>query len=139
MNMSQSFFVPGPLPGLNEMLAWAKRQGHSVGRKGKRWGLYAQEKKSWEDLIIVAIRQARLRPILAPVVIQYEWVEANRRRDKSNIAAGKKLIEDTLVRAGVLMGDGWRDVVGFADSFAVDKKRPGVRVSIREAEVRVGH
>ena len=127
---SQTFFIPGPLPGLNDIIAWSKQHGRAIGRKCKRWGMYAQEKKAWEDMIIVIIQQARIKPVTAPVTIRYGWSEPNRRRDLSNIAAGKKLVEDALVRAGILHNDGWKEMVGFTDLFVVDKKHPGVRVTL---------
>jgi hypothetical protein len=61
-------------------------------------------------------------------------VEKNRRRDQDNIAAGKKLVIDGLVQAGVLAGDGWKYVRGFFDEFSVDPTRPGVMVTIVPAE-----
>ena len=127
---TQAFFVSGPLPGLNELLDWAKRQGKGTGKK--QWNLYAVQKKSWEEVIWAAIHNANLQPYACPVTIDYLWQEPNRRRDPSNISAGKKFIEDTLVKAGILRGDGWRDIWGFSDRFSIDKKRPGVHVTIND-------
>lgn len=133
MPVDQTFFVPGPLPGLNDLVAWAKRRDGKVGRSGKRWSAYAEQKRAWERAIFVAIRNAKVAPSPGPVFIGYVWHEANKRRDPSNIAAGgRKLIEDALVQAGILRDDGWRSIAGFSDRFAMARKLPGVWVSIEE-------
>lgn len=132
MSAVQSFFIPGQLPGLNDLLAWAKRRGVEVGRQGKRWSSYAEQKQAWEEAIFVVIRNGKLSPCSGPVVVDYLWKESSRRRDPSNVAAGgRKFIEDALVRAGILRGDGWKFIVGFTDRFELDKERPGVLVTIR--------
>ena len=68
-----------------------------------------------------------------PVFMKYLWVEPNRRRDLDNISSfGRKVIQDSLVDAGVLKDDGWKYVVGFSDSFEVDADNPRIEVLIRE-------
>lgn len=128
---AQEFYVPGPLPGLNDLVAWAKRPGGKVGRSGRQWSAYAEQKRDWEEGIVVAILNAKIIPSPGLVFIRYVWFEPNRRRDPSNIAAGgRKLIEDALVRIGILRNDGWRSITGFSDHFATTCKLPGVRVSL---------
>jgi len=65
-----------------------------------------------------------------PVVLEYRWIEPNRRRDKGNIRGGEKFVSDALVEAGILAGDGWKYVAYIVDRFDVDKTRPRVEVSI---------
>lgn len=56
-------------------------------------------------------------------------------RDLDNISSfGRKVIQDALVNAAILKGDGWKYVVGFSDRFEVDKENPRIEVLIREAE-----
>ena len=129
---TQGFFVPGPLPGLNEMLDWAKRQSHVHGPRGKRWSVYAENKQIWEGMIGVAIKQATLIPMARAVTIHYCWQERNKKRDLDNIAAARKLINDALVSTGILRNDGWKQIAGFTDSFIVEKKSPGVLVTLTE-------
>lgn len=132
----QCFFVPGPLPGLNDLLGWAKSRGDTHGRKGKRWNSYAEQKRVWEEAIFVVIRNEKISPYPGAIFVNYLWQEPNRKRDPSNIAAAKKLVEDALVRAGILRGDGWRDVAGFTDRFVINRKQPGVRVELVPNEMR---
>lgn len=70
-----------------------------------------------------------------PVTMAYTWHEPNRRRDKDNVSGfGRKVIQDALVRAGVLPNDGWANVEGFSDAFRVDKKNPRIEIEIREVD-----
>ncbi|WP_447859710.1 hypothetical protein [Nitrospira calida] len=116
--------LPGPLPGLNELVAAAKR------RSGTGWNGYAALKRQWMAVLAPMIAGAKL-PRLSRAWIGFRWLEPARRRDPDNIAAGgRKLVLDALVAAGVLPGDGWRGVLGWSDRFAVDARRPGVTVTL---------
>jgi len=117
-----TLFIPGQLPGLNELISAAKGYG------GKGLG-YSKLKRKWTDSIA---RLAKSKKIPAVTVAQFRflWVEPNRKRDPDNIAAGgRKLILDALVKAKVLPDDGWDEVWGWTDSFGINK-HPGVRVEI---------
>ena len=39
-----------------------------------------------------------------------------------------------MVRCKVLQNDGWKEIAGFADDWAVDKARPRVEIEIIEME-----
>ncbi len=118
-----ALWIPGPLPGLNELLGAAKGSGgHGIG--------YAKLKRQWTDAIWALSKAARLPRFMGPVHLRFEWIEKDRRRDPDNVAAAKKLVCDGLVKAGVLEGDGWRHIDGWSDRWAVDAKRPGVEVAI---------
>ncbi|HJY84455.1 MAG TPA: hypothetical protein VKK81_25665 [Candidatus Binatia bacterium] len=133
--MTQRVFIPGPLPGLNELIAAAKHRASTVGRKGRRWNAYAALKVQWGETVVTAIRQAHIAPARTPVFLSFTWREATRRRDLDNVAAGgRKIINDSLVTAGVLGNDSWAHVVGWTDHFVVDRRRPGVEVEIQEQE-----
>ena len=62
--------------------------------------------------------------------IEYTWYEADRRRDKDNIAFAKKFINDALVECGVLPNDGWRNIRTMFDMFDVDATNPRVEVTV---------
>lgn len=122
----QEFFIPGPLPGMNEILAAAAR------RKG-RWSQYGAMKISWGKSIAACIQEYRLTP-MQTICVEFRWVEKNKKRDKDNIACGKKFILDALVTAGILCDDGWQQVTGFTDIFLIDAARPGVLVKLMEVK-----
>lgn len=115
--------IPGLLPGLNEYID-AER-----AVKGKYKA--AAMKKQAENVIGYMVKtQLRGARFVRPVIIHYRWIEPNRRRDKDNVAFAKKFIQDSLVHAGVLVNDGWNQIEGFTDDFAVDPKNPRVEVTI---------
>lgn len=67
--------------------------------------------------------------------MHYLWVEKDRRRDKDNVSSfGRKIIQDALVSVHALKNDGWANIEGFTDSFAMDKKRHRIEIIIEEAE-----
>lgn len=116
--------IYGKLPGLNEYIEAERTSRYKA----------ASLKANDEQLVMVyARRDLRKWRARGPVYMRYTWYEPNRRRDKSNICGyGRKVIEDALVKAGYLRGDGWAHIEGFSDTFAVDKGRPRVEVIIEE-------
>lgn len=52
-----------------------------------------------------------------PVVINFTWIEGNRRRDLDNICFAKKFVLDALVKAGKLKDDNRKIVTAFRDEF----------------------
>ena len=124
--MRQSLWIPGPLPGLNELLA-AARSAHGRG------SAYASLKRQWGDTVWALAKAAKLKPVACAELV-FEWREPNRRRDPDNVSsAGRKLILDGLVKAGVLSGDGWEGIYSFQDWWFVDRMEPGVLVKIADA------
>lgn len=124
-----SLWVPGPLPGMNELIAAAKGSG------GRGAG-YARLKRTWTDVVQLLAKSKKLPAFPGQVVLSFHWYERDRRRDPDNVAAGgRKLILDGLVAAGVLGGDGWRHVQGWSDRFDIEgagghNLGPGVGVTI---------
>lgn len=57
-----------------------------------------------------------------PVIIEFTWIEENKRRDLDNIAFAKKFILDALVKAGKLKNDNRRNVTAFRDYFDYSNK-----------------
>ncbi|MDF1565312.1 MAG: hypothetical protein P1V51_19905 [Deltaproteobacteria bacterium] len=129
--VAQTFFLDGPCPGENELLAAARKAGWRR-RGGERIFVdpYNEMKKHWSEAVAVALWTAGTRAVDYPVHVHFRWIERNRRRDKDNVAGAKKLIIDGLRYAGILANDGWEHVVGFSDDFAVDKERPGVEITL---------
>lgn len=121
---TQRLFIPGHFPSLNEVIAAAK--GH-----GGRGAGYAKMKREWTEIAWAEAKRAKLRPV-ERARLEFLWIEKDRRRDKDNIAAAKKFVIDSLVKAGVLPADGWSSVVGFTDDFEVEKRRHGVEITITE-------
>ena len=134
---TDSLWIPGPLPAMNEIES--ARGKIYRGKGGKRVGsAYNSLKRQWEAKITAIIRHQKMSPFDVPVEIKFLWIEKNRRRDKDNIRAGAKFILDALVLAEIIPNDNWKWVVNLFDEYMVDSAKPGVHVTItaaREEEV----
>ena len=118
--------IPGRLDNLNDFIRADKASRYEGGKL----------KRKNEDIVSLYIRkQLRGVTISKTVLMEYTWVEKDKRRDLDNISSfGRKVIQDALVKCGVLKNDGWDQISGFTDSFRVDKKEPHIEVLIREVE-----
>ena len=116
--------IKGRLDGLNNYIA-ACRTNHYKG---------AQVKSDNEQIVVLAIMsQLKGKKVSGPVKMRYRWYEKNQRRDLDNISSfGRKVIQDALVKTGVLKNDGWKDIRGFSDEFYIDPDRPRIEVDIME-------
>ena len=119
------FIIPGTLPGLNEYINAERRNRQEAAR---------MKRQIQHKIALVARSQHRKAHFTAPVMMSYLWVEKDRRRDYDNIAFAKKFVQDAFVQAGILDGDGQKNIVGFSDRFAVDRKNPRVEIDIFEAD-----
>lgn len=111
------FTVPGTLPSLNEYV------------RACRANVHAGNKMSRDAHYLCRLGMAKLNGRkIDKAYILFRWIEKDRRRDKDNIAFAKKFILDALQEAGILRNDGWGEILGFSDTFAVDKACPRVEV-----------
>ena len=123
--MIQTFTIPDRLPGINEYTA-SQRSNKYSGALMKK---YAQKQ------VEVFIRAAKLPRMRTPIRIVYTFFEPNRRRDKDNISGfAHKVIQDALVGCGIIEDDGWEQIAGWTDSFALDKDRPRIEVTLIEVK-----
>ena len=126
--MEYKFVFYGNLPGLNDYLRAERsfKNNHSRGNDMKQ--------KYQADIMAAIRKQLKRIRIEKPVRIEYFFYEPTKRRDLDNIAAvGHKFIQDALVKSGVLKNDGWENIIGFSDKFAIDRKNPRIEVIIVEA------
>lgn len=122
--MEYSFTILGKLNNLNDYTAACRRNAYA-GNKMKRRN---------EETVLWAIRQ-QLRGvhIKKTVELEFYWYEPNKRRDHDNVSSfGRKVIQDALVKAGVLKDDGWDYIDGFRDVFLLDRENPRIEVVIKE-------
>jgi len=119
--MQQKFVIPGHLPDMNLIIRQCK----------SHWGSYASIKKKW-TYPIVLMAKAALKPIVEyPIDVKYVYYCCNRRKDPSNIDAGaRKIIEDALQKAGIVTGDGWREIRSLSSEFYIDKAEPRIEVTL---------
>jgi len=114
--------IPGRLPGLNEYI--------NVCRANKQAG--AEMKRIIETKISWYICQQLRGLKLGPVSLKFGWYEANKKRDKDNIAFAKKFVLDALQETGIISGDGWSHIIGFSDDFYIDRANPRVEIDLLE-------
>lgn len=128
----QTFFIPGILPGMNEVIAAAK-QIHIRGgiRVGDNYSLL---KRKATDRISAVIFEAKITPVEA-LTLDILWIEKNKRRDPDNIASGIKMILDALVETQIIKNDGWRYNKGWVNNFKVGTPH-GVEVTICEVKLQ---
>jgi Holliday junction resolvase RusA-like endonuclease len=122
--MTYRFTIKGRLEGLNEYINACRTNPH----KGNKMKRDAEDYVSWP--IRTQLKGVRIRK---PVIIKFDFFEANKRRDLDNISGfAHKVIQDALVKCGVLKNDGWNEVIRHMDQFYIDKKNPRIEVTIVE-------
>lgn len=122
--------IPGRMPGFNEMLK-AKGAMYQGGRSG-----YTGMKRRWAETIRLLAESQGFGRVTASR-FTYLFREPSRRRDPSNVYAGVKFIEDALQEAGLLDGDGWRQVDEIRCHHILDKDDPGVTVFVGAATLNL--
>ena len=118
---TQKFFVPGPLPGLNDIL----RKHHMV---------YSRLKSQWGLTIARCIIVAKLKP-MGYCRIEFVWREKNNRRDDDNIMFAKKFVLDALRDTKIIQDDRRQYVHSTTDCVVLDPDRAGVDVTLIPMEV----
>jgi len=118
-------WVPGPMPGLNEIIEACKRG----------FGAYATMKKSWGHRVGLLAKMTKLNLVTDGGHFVYVIRESSKRRDKSNVICGAiKIIEDALQEATIMSNDGWKQVLSIQTFVLVDKERPGVSLYVFPTE-----
>jgi hypothetical protein len=120
---AQRLVIPCSPPSLNDLI---DAHAFTFGKGKSRSNGYQKIKKHWANVVAVAVRKCRLRPVDA-CSLHFHFSEKDRRRDPDNIASGgAKVIIDGLVKAGVLKGDGWATVKGLSFTWSVGAPRTTV-------------
>ena len=121
------FIVHGRMPGLNEYTRACR----------SHWAVGAAMKREAQDTIAATLAEQLPRHanrIEGPVELAFAFYEPNKKRDRDNIAGfAHKVVLDALVENGLIQADGWGTVIGWTDSFAVDKSFPRIEVTVRAA------
>jgi hypothetical protein len=126
--VNASIWFPFKFPNFNELIADASK----VRQKRRRSPLekkqvvpaYAETKRRWTSIVVAWCRQKGYAVLPGCWEFTYLFVEENMRKDPLNIAAGAvKMIEDGLVKAGVMENDGWAQVSSLHCYFASTKDK----------------
>ena len=111
--------IPGELPTMNQIVAASK----------KHWSEYNRMKRKHTETVAW---MAKSLPKMEKIDVTITWYCKNTRKDKDNITSGQKFLFDGLVEAGVIDGDGWKQIGDISHKFEVDKHNPRVEMDIRE-------
>jgi hypothetical protein len=129
INIKQEFFVPGPLPSMNEII----NASSTAFKNGIRFGSkYTKMKRDWDKKISEIILASNIKPV-DQFMLELDWSEKTRRKDPDNIAVGIKFILDSMVKCKVIPNDTWRYNLGWTNTFNISST-PGVRVVIIPAD-----
>jgi hypothetical protein len=123
----QRFEVPIKFVSLNEYIELCKR------RKGNYNPAQNYKHKVQND-IVMHIKRQRIEKIKKPVRLRFIWYEATKRRDKDNVAFGKKFLLDGMQSAGILPSDNNQWIAGFAGEDFVYGKGQKVVVEIYDCD-----
>jgi len=117
--------IPCELPGMNEMIATAKR-----GRG--RYQPYAEMKRKYTSICAIYSKKCVKKPFKHPIFLRITWYCKNIRKDQDNVAVGKKFIFDGLQQAELIENDGWKEIKGWSEKFEADKGNPRVEIEVEE-------
>lgn len=131
--MKYELILDGTMPNLNDYL---QSERIAIRKNGKFTTKGNVLKQEYQHKVVAEVRRQLMGiHIEKPVEIKYTYFEPNKKRDLDNISAfAHKVIQDGLVKGGLLANDGWKNIVGFSDDFYVDKDNPRIEVIIREVD-----
>jgi Holliday junction resolvase RusA-like endonuclease len=116
----QSFFVPGPLPGANDII----RKHHMV---------YSTLKSRWGLTIARCILVAKLKPV-RHCHVSFTWNERHDRRDPDNVIFGQKFVLDALRDTKIIPDDTREFILSLTHCVLTYASKPGVYVTIAEVQ-----
>ncbi len=131
--MEYFLVIKGRMPNLNDCLHGERIAIRKNGKFTTKGNVLKQE---YQRKVVAEVRRQLMGiHIEKPVEIKYTYFEPNKKRDLDNISAfAHKVIQDGLVKGGLLANDGWKNIVGFSDDFYVDKDNPRIEILIREVD-----
>ena len=115
---SQQFFVPGPLPGANDII----RKHHMV---------YSKLKSQWGLTVARCIIVAKLKRVQY-CTVSFLWQEANNRRDDDNVQFAAKFVLDALRDTKIIPDDRRKFIHSTTHRVIVEPTMPGVLVTVEE-------
>ena len=113
--------IPGTFPNLDRIIGAAQDRA-----------VYVELVRTYTYAVAIAAKDQRAPVQNYPCSIHIDWYCKDRQFDPDSIAAGKKMIINGLVGAGIIEGNGWEQIHGLSDNFFIDAGHPRVVVSIRE-------
>ena len=103
---------------------------------GVHWSVRKNTAELWHEEVAVACMQAKIKPITKfPVKITtHSFFKTRHRRDVSNTATAPKLIEDGLVKKGIMPDDNLEYVVSHTLLMTIGHDKNETVITIEEVE-----
>ena len=119
--MKQTLVIDGDWPAMNA----------SIKRMKGHWSGYAKEKRTWTNRVWLETHKQKRKSMPTPVPISFHWRMPNRRRDPDGLRGFvAKYILDGLVTAEIIPDDSAKHIVGFTDTFVLDRDNPGIEITL---------
>jgi len=101
-----------------------------IGAMNRNRFMGAKIKREMTELVAYECMAQRIKKGQKIKRLTFLWKHKNKRKDPDNLEFGKKFILDGMVQAGVLTGDGWKQLgaVETVHRHVIDKKDPGIEV-----------
>jgi len=119
--MMIKFTIPNTLPDLNQIIDIAKK-------KAGKYAAYRELKKSC-DIIVMAACPNTDYLITYIDHIDIMWICPDARKDKDNVRAGIKFIQDGM-QGKILSKDGYNNIGTYSDDFKIDRMNPRIVVTL---------
>lgn len=131
--MEYFLVIKGRMPDLNDYLHGERIAIRKNGKFTTKGNVLKQEN---QKKVVVSVRSQLMGiHINKPVKLHYDFYEQDKRRDQDNVSSfARKVIQDGLVKGGLLENDGWKNISGSSELFYVDKDNPRIEVIIREVD-----
>ena len=101
----------------------------NVQRKQQHWQIY-RDKNTWTEALILALRRKRI-PACERVTVQLIYVPRDaRRRDPLNLVASLKVVEDAVVKVGIIPDDDPHHLESLMPLIDAPEKDPATRLVV---------
>lgn len=98
----------------------------------------AKIKKDETAIVMWFLKNKKYKRIDEVVHITFVWHIKNYKKDPDNVSFSKKFILDGFVSADILKNDGFKQISGFRDMFALNKECQGVEVILEPITTKTG-
>ena len=117
-----SIWIPVVFPSRNE--------SERAARSNKFAGAGLKKKYTEQAALFIGRQVRRDWVPLTRYSVSFLWVCRDERQDPDGVMGGMKYVMDGMVAAGLVAGDGWRNVQKIENRFTVCKSNPGVRINV---------
>lgn len=127
------FYFPWRIPSWNDLTFQRGITGkqnwiltrNNRPKRGYIYNGYNEVKQEWANKVCKLVKSVGFVPVKS-AYFHYLLVEPTLKRDPSNICgAAFKLLEDGLIKAGVIENDGWKQVLGIRPYWILDRESEG--------------